>query len=126
MSERRHATSAPLPGVGHLSLRAYVSGFVASLVLTIGAYLLVVERAVSAGTLIALILVIAVSQFAVQLVFFLHLGAEARPRWRLAMFLTMVTIVLILVVGSLWIMGNLNSRMSMPEQEQYMSSQGGL
>jgi heme/copper-type cytochrome/quinol oxidase subunit 4 len=42
------------------------------------------------------------------------------------MFIAMAIIVLILVLGSLWIMRNLDSRMTTPQQEQYMNSQGGI
>jgi len=38
----------------------------------------------------------------------------------------MVIVVLILVIGSLWIMGNLNARMTPAQEQQYMSAQGGL
>ena len=126
MSASGHSGTAPAPDAAHPTVRAYISGFVGSLVLTLGVYLLVVYHALSAGPLVALILVVAVSQFTVQLVFFLHLGSEPRPRWRLLVFLSMVVIVLILVLGSLWIMNSLDSRMSITQQQQYMNSQGGI
>jgi cytochrome o ubiquinol oxidase subunit IV len=59
-------------------------------------------------------------------VFFLHLGRETRPRWKLAVFLFMLGVILILVFGSLWIMTNLNYRMMPKQMVQYMNSQAGL
>jgi len=34
--------------------------------------------------------------------------------------------VLILVLGSLWIMRNLDNRMTISQQQQYMNSEGGI
>jgi len=108
------------------TLRAYVSGFVASLVLTLTAYLLVVNHKLTHRLLIAAIVALALTQFLVQLVFFLHLGRETRPRWKLAVFLFMIMVILILVFGSLWIMNNLNYRMTPEQINNYMNSQAGL
>lgn len=108
------------------TLRLYVTGFVLSISLTLAAYLMVTQHTMSKGLLIAAIVVLAFVQFLVQLVFFLHLGAEARPRWKLSVFGFMALIVLILVIGSLWIMNNLNYRMMSPEQiNQYVQKQDG-
>jgi cytochrome o ubiquinol oxidase operon protein cyoD len=112
----------------HGSVRAYVGGFVASICLTLTAYLLVTHRASSNAPLIAAIVVLAFSQFLVQLIFFLHLGKETKPRWKLVVFVFMIVVVSILVGGSLWIMNNLNynMRMTVPQQEEYMNNQDGL
>lgn len=44
----------------------------------------------------------------IQLFFFLHLGQESKPYWNSQLFLFMLTILVILVIGSLWIMHNLS------------------
>jgi cytochrome o ubiquinol oxidase subunit IV len=108
------------------TLRTYVTGFTASIVLTVTAYLLVVHHALSRRILIAAVVVLALAQFMVQLLFFLHLGRETKPRWKLAVFLFMIMVVLILVFGSLWIMTNLNYRMTPEQINNYMNSQAGL
>lgn len=97
------------------SLKSYVTGFLLSLLLTFVAYWLVVEQDISGGSLVAAILVLAVLQLLVQLVFFLHLGRESRPRWNLLAFLFAGLVVLIIVVGSIWIMNNLNYNMMSPQ-----------
>ncbi len=102
---------------GSGSVRAYAVGLVASVVLTLVAYGLTrahVESghaALAHSLLIPGLLGLAVVQFGLQLVFFLHLGREARPRWNVTVFGFMVLVLVILVVGSLWIMGNLNYHM---------------
>jgi cytochrome o ubiquinol oxidase operon protein cyoD len=112
---------------GGITLKSYVSGYVASLCLTVAAYLLVSRHALSTRwILIAMVVGLALTQFLVQLVFFLHLGRETKPRWKLAVFLFMILIVGILVFGSLWIMNNLNYRMTPAQINQYMNSQDNL
>ena len=72
--------------------------------------------------------VLALLQFTVQMIYFLHLGHESRPRWKLGVFGMMLVVVLIIVFGSLWIMNSLNYRMhTNPNQiNKYLRSQDGL
>lgn len=107
------------------TLRSYVSGFVLSVCLTVAAYLIVTRHTLSMHILIAAIVVLALVQFMVQLFFFLHLGRETKPRWKLGVFAFMIVIVAILVFGSLWIMNNLNYRMTPQQINQYMQDQDG-
>ncbi|MFZ2544980.1 MAG: cytochrome o ubiquinol oxidase subunit IV [Candidatus Saccharimonadales bacterium] len=103
----------------------YTFGYLISLVLTLTAYNLVVYQSVNQWLLVIL-LVLAVAQMIVQLVFFLHLGEEVKPRYKLVSFVFMSGILLIVVAGSLWIMANLdNNMMHMTPQEKtdYMMTQ---
>lgn len=106
MSGIRHKLNA--------TLRLYIMGFCWSVILTIAAYVAVVNQMLPRNELVAYITILALLQVAVQLYFFLHLGDEAKPRWNLWTFLFMGSILLIIVIGSLWIMHNLNYNM-MPE-----------
>lgn len=103
----------------------YVTGFVLSIVLTLVAYLSTVNHLFSERTLIGLLIGLALVQFLVQLFFFLHLGKETKPRWKLLVLFFMIGVVLILVIGSLWIMDNLNYRMTPQQINQYMQNQDG-
>lgn len=89
---------------------SYVLGFAISIVLTLTAYFLVTERLLVDGLLIAAIVGLGIVQMIVQLLFFLHLGSEVKPRWNIMAFLFMILVVLLLVIGSLWIMYNLDER----------------
>ena len=109
-----------------LKLRAYITGFGLSLLLTLSAYLLVTHHAANRHVLIGLVVVLALSQFMVQIFYFLHLGEETKPRWKLGVFFFMIGVVLILVFGSLWIINNLNYTMTVPQEEQYVNSQDDL
>ena len=95
----------------HATLRSYTLGFVASLLLTLLSFYLVISKPFAPQNLLYLIVSLALVQALFQLRFFLHLGSEAKPRWETAIFYFMVLVLLILAIGSLWIMYNLNSRM---------------
>ncbi|MHB1864732.1 MAG: cytochrome o ubiquinol oxidase subunit IV [Candidatus Saccharimonadales bacterium] len=110
-----------------LKLSSYIAGFGLSLLFTLASYLLVINHAATKGTLIILVVAFAFCQFIVQLLLFLHLGQETKPRWKLGVFFFMLGVVVILVFGSLWIMHNLSNRMlSLPQELRYNQSQDNL
>ncbi len=96
---------------GHGSYAAYISGFVLSILLTLLAFYFVEQEIFQGWTLAIAISILAIGQLFVQVLFFLHLGREERPRWNLISFLFMILVVLIVVIGSLWIMYNLDYNM---------------
>lgn len=96
----------------------YVIGFVASALLTLGAYFAVTAELFSGGELVIFIMMLAIVQLVVQIVCFLHIGEESGPRWNLISLLLTISFILVIVIGSLWIMGNLNHNMMfMPSSE---------
>lgn len=95
----------------HGTLKAYAIGFILSLLLTGLSFFIVIQKELSGPTLVYTILGLAFVQAIVQLLFFLHVGQEPKPRWETLVFLFMVLILLIIVIGSLWIMNDLNDRM---------------
>lgn len=113
---------------------SYAIGFVLSIVLTAAAFLLVHIHVVhhhqtpSDNFMMAALPILAVIQLFIQLIFFLHLSRESKPRWNALALLFAITVVVILVIGSLWIMSNLNYRMmySPSQVNQYLKSQGDL
>ena len=112
------------PETNRSPLTNYVIGFVLSLTLTLVAYFLVVNHLLIGPVLIGAIILLAVTQFFVQVTLFLHVGEEAKPKWNLSAFLFMLLVVIIIVVGSLWIMANLNYNMMSPTQmDEYMRLQ---
>jgi cytochrome o ubiquinol oxidase operon protein cyoD len=110
------------PRVG---LQTYVTGFILSIGLTLIAYVAAVNRQFSSGWLVVGLLALAIVQFFVQLYFFLHVGRETRPRWRLLLLGLMILVVLIVVIASIWIMYNLNYRMTPGQIKQYLQTQDG-
>ena len=113
----------------HTSPTNYFIGFVLSIVLTLLAYFAVTNHWFGTGATAAFIVALALVQFAVQLLFFLHLAQEDGPRWRLGTLVFMAIIVIILVAGSIWIMNNLNYNMlhlSPAQQNTYLQQNEGL
>lgn len=108
MEHQTHSAPQELHHVPKGVLRGYVVGFVMSIILTLGAYMLVVGGAFTVNETVGAIIALAVAQLVVQVLYFLHMGSEARPRWNTMSFVFTAFIVLALVVGSLWIMANLN------------------
>ena len=94
----------------HGSFAAYLIGFILSLLLTFLAYYLVAEKLLTTHFFIFPLLVIGTTQAIIQLLFFLHIGKESQPRWRMLVFVWMITVLLIIVLGTIWIMFNLDSR----------------
>ncbi len=99
-------------GVGHGDLRSYITGFVISILLTLIPYFVVVKHLLTGYMLVAAIVLFGITQLLVQLVFFLHLSPKAKAKWNLIALVFTALIVIILVVGTLWIMNNLSANMS--------------
>lgn len=109
-----------------MTLQKYIIGFILSLAITLVAYFAVVGEWTNGLALLVLLCGLALLQMFVQLVYFLHLGDEVGPRYRLASFLFMAGILLIVVVGSVWIMYHLNynmMNMTPNEKSEYMLKQ---
>jgi cytochrome o ubiquinol oxidase operon protein cyoD len=106
----------------------YAIGFASCILLTLVAYLVANLNYYKNWAVIGSIALMAFIQFVIQIVFFLHLSTQKKDRWRLYVFIGMSIIVAILVIGSIWIMANLNSRMMLnPTQiNQYLKSQDGI
>ena len=92
----------------NLSQKPLWIGFILSLILTLAAYRIVAHGHLTHTTLVASIVGIGCVLAVIQLIFFLHLGLEEKPRWNLMMFIFGVALILVLVLGTLWIMSNLN------------------
>ncbi|HEU5122169.1 MAG TPA: cytochrome o ubiquinol oxidase subunit IV [Candidatus Saccharimonadales bacterium] len=109
-------------------LTGYIIGFILSISLTLLAYFLVVGDLIAKRYVLVLIFVLAVVQLFVQLVFFLHLSSGERSKWRWITLGFGVLVVLIVGIGSLWIMDHLNYNMmhSPQKMEEYMHRQGGF
>lgn len=130
MSEKAEKTSAK-PDASYGTTLTYVSGFVLSLALTMCAYLLVKRHVANhhispTDTFMVIGLsILALTQLVAQLVFFLHLDTESKPRWNLVVLGFAVVIVVIVVAGSLWIMYHLNYNMTPRQQSNYLLHQDG-
>jgi cytochrome o ubiquinol oxidase subunit IV len=114
-----HGGSAALPahgaahadGAGHGSVRSYLIGFALSVILTAIPFGLVMSGAVPAATAVPVCIGLGVVQIAVHLVYFLHMNGSSTLSWNMAALVFTLVILLILVVGSLWVMYHLDTNM---------------
>lgn len=63
------------------------------------------------NTVILIILILAVLQGMAQAIFFLHVLSERGTRWNLFVFASTISIIVVIVVFSIWIMNHLNYNM---------------
>jgi cytochrome o ubiquinol oxidase operon protein cyoD len=112
--------------------KSYITGFILSIALTLAAYFAVQQHALSNHIiyshkfLIPFILVLAVVQLLVQLIFFLHIGRGSDRGWNLAALISTISIILILVIGSLWIMNHLNYNMTPSQMDKDIIKSEGM
>ncbi|MEF3303213.1 cytochrome o ubiquinol oxidase subunit IV [Paenibacillus sp. GYB003] len=88
----------------HGSFKSYLIGFLLSIVLTIIPLVVVLNGWMTGTGAMVVMLGSAVLQFVVQLVFFMHLREEKKPRWNLMALILGLLILLTIVIGSIWIM----------------------
>ncbi|MEK7499800.1 MAG: cytochrome o ubiquinol oxidase subunit IV [Patescibacteria group bacterium] len=110
----------------HGTMLSYVIGYILSLVFTFIPYYMVVNKTASGTALLATILGFAVFQMIIQILFFLHLGREPKPRYNLTFFIATVTIILVVVGGSLFIMSHLYDNMTPTEVTKKLAQNEGI
>lgn len=98
-------------GASRGSLKAYLTGFVLSLILTAMPFALVMRGTLSASAALAGICVAGLVQILVHLRYFLHLDSSSAARWNVLALIFTFLIMILFVGGSLWIMWTLNYRM---------------
>lgn len=109
------------------SVFSYSIGFILSLFFTLIPYLLVTRKVTDDWVVPIALAIFAIAQVCIQLLFFLHLGQEKKPRWKNVSFAFMVMVIVILIFGSLWIMNNLNYHTLSPgETNTYVQQEEGI
>ena len=96
----------------HGSLRDYVTGFVLAVILTVIPFWLVMGHVISDTRLTAwIIMLFAVAQVIVHLVYFLHMNSRAEGGWTMLAMIFTIALVFITFLGSVWVMDHLNENM---------------
>jgi cytochrome o ubiquinol oxidase operon protein cyoD len=95
----------------HGSLKSYLVGFFWSLVLTLASFGAVMSGVVSREWIFPILIVLAVAQLLVQLSYFLHISFMRGQRTNTAVLICTIVLIVIMVVGSLWVMHNANVNM---------------
>ncbi len=100
-------------------LKKYLIGFSISLVITLLAFIMVMNNQISGKGVYIFIGILAAIQLVVQLMFFLHIGQSKGPKWDSLAFYYTVFAIATLVIGSIWIMSNLHYNMDMNTTKNY-------
>ncbi|MCH4092262.1 cytochrome o ubiquinol oxidase subunit IV [Acetobacter sp.] len=98
-------------GSSHGSATSYIIGFVLAVILTAAAFLVVMGHSLSPSATLTAITVLAVIQVVVHLIFFLHMSTTSEQAWDNKVFLFTLGFVMILIVGTLFIMDNTAAHM---------------
>lgn len=106
--------------------KSYITGFFISILFAALSYIAVLKHLFSKNALISIVVIFAMVQMIVQFVFFLHLGKEEKPRWNVMAFLFMLLVVAIIVIGSLWIMANLDYSLMSEMDMKHMAEHEGI
>ena len=104
----------------------YAYAYLLAAGLTLLAFMLVEGRMMAGKALAIALLAAAAAQLYIQSRYFLHLDETSHtPRWKLASYLFTWLTLLIVVVGSLWVVYNMNYNMGMGPTEMldYMMDQ---
>jgi cytochrome o ubiquinol oxidase operon protein cyoD len=109
-----HSNAAAHNSADHGTVKSYIVGFILSIILTMGSFGLFMVDGVPRNWQFPGLLILCVIQIFVQLVFFLHMGTASSQRSNMAAFLFAVLIMGIVVVGSLWVLTNMNANMMPP------------
>lgn len=97
---------------GHGSMREYVIGFLLSVILTAIPFWLVMSGAIEdKGTTAIIIMVFAVVQIVVHMIYFLHMNSQSENGWTVMALIFTLVIVVITLAGSLWVMYHLETNM---------------
>jgi cytochrome o ubiquinol oxidase subunit IV len=103
-------------GSGHHGISVYLLGLIFASSLTVASFVVAGSHAVWGPGIPAALLALAVAQIGVHLVFFLHITSGPENTNNTLALAFGVLIVLLVVVGSVWIMAHLNHNM-MPMQQ---------
>jgi cytochrome o ubiquinol oxidase operon protein cyoD len=122
-SHHDHSAGASNNHSAHGSLKSYIVGFVLSIVLTLLSFGCVMTGMVPHEWIVPGIVVFCIAQVLVQLAFFMHIGTSPEQRENFSIMVFTLLIIAIVVVGSLWVLHNMNVNMMHPMSS--MSSMNG-
>ncbi|GLK79207.1 cytochrome o ubiquinol oxidase subunit IV [Methylopila turkensis] len=99
-------------GEAHGSMRGYVTGFLLSALLTAIPFWIVMGDVFREPTTAAIVvMVFAVIQIFVHMIYFLHMNSKSENGWTLLALIFTGVLVIITLAGSFWVMHHLNTNM---------------
>lgn len=108
-----HTEITPDYGTAEKTLSIYTTGIIACILLTIIPFVAVMKSEFFNGYVVPIVFISAVVQFLVQVKCFLRLNyTTEQAKLNVLSFVFCLVLLLIVVIGSLWIMYNLNYNMA--------------
>lgn len=99
-------------GADHGSFKTYMIGFILSVLLTAVPFWLVMGDVLDNKTFtVLLIMGLGVVQIFVHMIYFLHMNTKSEGGWTFMALIFTVVVVMITLIGSLWVMYNMNKNM---------------
>ncbi len=97
---------------GHGSFQSYMTGFVLSVILTVIPFWLVMGNVLD-NSLVTTLVILALGgvQMVVHVIYFLHMSTKSEGGWTFMALIFTITLVVIMLAGSVWVMYHLNHNM---------------
>ncbi len=110
--------------IPHGDFRSYMTGFVLSVILTAIPFIIVMSGGFESRALTALVvLLFAVVQIVVHMIYFLHMNLNAEGGWTVISLVFTLIVLIICLAGTIWVMHNMDSNM-MPDMIEMIEGKG--
>ena len=96
----------------HGTFRGYVTGFILSVILTAIPFWLVMGNVIKGSIETSIVIMaFAAVQIVVHMIYFLHMNTRSQGGWNFLALAFTLTLVVITLTGSIWVMFHLNNNM---------------
>ncbi|MGH1573273.1 cytochrome o ubiquinol oxidase subunit IV [Methylobacterium sp. P31] len=108
---------------GHGTFQSYITGFVLSAILTVIPFWLVMGNVLDNSLMTTLvILALGGVQMVVHVIYFLHMNTKSEHGWTFMALIFTITLVVIMLAGSVWVMYHLNHNMMPMDAHDVMNN----
>ena len=110
-------------GGGHGTVQSYLTGFVLSVILTVIPFWLVMGNVLD-DSLVTTLVILALGgvQMVVHVIYFLHMSTKSEGGWTFMALIFTITLVVIMLSGSVWVMYHLNHNMMPMDAHDVMNN----
>ena len=108
---------------GHGTFQSYMTGFVLSVILTAIPFGLVMSNVLD-NSLVTTLVILALGgvQMVVHVIYFLHMSTKSEGGWTFMALIFTITLVVIMLAGSVWVMYHLNHNMMPMDAHDVMNN----
>lgn len=108
---------------GHGTFQSYMTGFVLSVILTVIPFWLVMGNVLD-NSLVTTLVILALGgvQMVVHVIYFLHMSTKSEGGWTFMALIFTITLVVIMLASSVWVMYHLNHNMMPMDAHDVMNN----